>query len=565
VIRAATTRTKLLKFMANGVKDAKKRFDPRTGRFLTDDGGWSVTSQDIIWPLAALYTAKGRGRYSGDKSLLKLCARGGDALCDWMNPDGSFVFIKVDGSTWGDIYMCWTMYHWLEAYILLEPHLDPARRRRWAKYLRRTFGGVADRYRQAGFQVHNIPAWHAMGMILAAKVFNEPRWAEEGLGYIRQVAGHQHVDGYWPEGGGPTTIYNMVYVHAMGICHLLTGDRVALRALERAIAFHGHFTYPDGSGVETVDGRVKYHAGAGPMGLVGLSLTPDGRGLLELLLENIIKKGSKGGLNPHLATLWKYLQDGPAVAPLQKSANVVSTHPPGKWPRGLVRRKGPWFVCLSGYLTPKKERAGNSRSRWLMDRQQHVSLWHEDLGLLVGGGNSKFQPDRSTFAVWQGGHCRHEADSADLSKSAKSGDSITLRYGGQLCRLSVRVLNSRKVELAFSAPDIGDREVQAGFLLRFVSGWKLRTSRQPDPAEILPNQQVICRWPRKDRGARWFETDRYRVSVPTEACVYWPQYPFNPYAIDGAAPAASAVAHVGVQLKRGRSRAKFVIEVKPGG
>jgi hypothetical protein len=546
------------------VQNAKRSFDPKTGRFLAENGGWAVTRQDVIWPLAVLYTAEERGNSCrGRKDILKLCCRGGDALCDWMNPDGTFVFMKVDGSTWGDIYMCWTMYHWLEAYVLLEPHLDAARRRRWAKHLRRTFSGVADRYRRSGFRVHNIPAWHAVGMILAAKVFGQPRWAEEGARYLGQVADHQHPDGYWPEGGGPTTAYNMVYVHAMGLNYLLTGDRRALRALQRAAAFHGHFTYPDGSAVETVDGRVKYHEGAGSMGLVGLCLTPEGRGLLGLKLEKVLGRRRQGGLNVHLATLWKHLSEGAVVPPLQKQKSAVAVHPP-RGARGLVRRRGPWFVCLSGYLTPRGERAANSLNRWYMDRQQHVSLWHEALGLVVGGGNSKFQPDRSTFAVWSGGHCRHEADGARLSKGRESGDGIVLRYGRQECRLNVRIIGPQRAELTFSAPRVGRREVLAGFLLRVSAGGRIRTSRRPRPAKISPTEQVTASWPEGGRGPRWLEAGNLRVIVPAGAFLYWPQYPFNPYAIDGAAPAGDAAAHVGIALRRGRTRAKFVIEVGPG-
>jgi hypothetical protein len=229
-----------------------------------------------------------------------------------------------------------------------------------------------------------------------------------------------------------------------------------------------------------------------------------------------------------------------------------------------VRRRGPWFVCLSGYLTPRKERAANALNRWYMDRQQHLSLWHEDLGLVVGGGNSKFQPDRSTFAVWSGGHCRHEADSARLSKGAKSGDRIRLRYGRQACSLTVRAVSPRRAELTFSAPRVGDREVLAGFLLRVVPGRKMRTSRKPRPVKIVATEQVTRNWPEAERGPRWLEAGDLRVTMPPGAFLYWPQYPFHPYAIDGAAPAGDAAARIGVALRKGRTRAKFVIEVGSG-
>jgi len=74
-----TMRKQVLGLLAEGVEAAVESFDRRTGRFLADNGGWAVTRQDVIFPLALLYVTPGTVRH-GDRKILELCLRGGDAL-----------------------------------------------------------------------------------------------------------------------------------------------------------------------------------------------------------------------------------------------------------------------------------------------------------------------------------------------------------------------------------------------------------------------------------------------------------------------------------------------------
>ena len=560
-MRELKFKPRALACLARGVAAARRRFDPATGRFLEKDGGWAVTNQNVIYPLAAVCAADGSGRHGRDRAgLLRLAARGGDALCDWQNPDGSWEFVKVDGSRWGPFHMPWPLYYWLEAWALLGARLGAARRRRWAAGLRRGYAGVLGLYRK-GFHVHNIPAWHAMGLVRAGALLGEPRWVRAGTGFIGQVVREMHPDGYWPEGGGPTTAYNSLYVHALGLHHAFTGDRSVLAALRRSTAFHRLFTYPGGQAVETVDGRVQYHEHAGLCGLPGFCLFPEGRGLAGLLLEEALPGGRKGSLDPMLASAWQFAAEGPAEAPPQKRPVFVQVHPAGgRGGRALVRRRAPWFVCLSGYLTPAKERAGVALNRWIMDRQQHVSVWHDRLGLVLGGGNSRGQPERSSFAVWAGGTCRHVADSAELSAGRRGADAIELLYGPVRCRLEVRPLDARRLELRVSAKGPRGAEALAGLLVRPPAGAKLATSRRRTPEALDPRRSLERSWPETGRGG-WLRAGALTVRVPPGARLSWPQYPFNPYAIDGAAPKEQAAAHLRVKLVPGGATKRFVLEV----
>jgi hypothetical protein len=48
-------------------------------------------------------------------------------------------------------------------------------------------------------------------------------------------------------------------------------------------------------------------------------------------------------------------------------------------------------------------------SRWIQDRQNLVSLYHDKIGVILGGGNTKLQPLWSTFSVGDRAQFHHKA------------------------------------------------------------------------------------------------------------------------------------------------------------
>ena len=77
-----------------------------------------------------------------------------------------------------------------------------------------------------------------MSLFRAGQVFGREDWSEVGRRQVLFSTERQHPDGYWPEGHGPTTGYNLVYVHAVGLYYCFSGDRAVLPALRRAAHFH---------------------------------------------------------------------------------------------------------------------------------------------------------------------------------------------------------------------------------------------------------------------------------------------------------------------------------------
>ncbi|GIV78119.1 MAG: hypothetical protein KatS3mg050_2513 [Litorilinea sp.] len=549
-------RRQILRTLVEDVEMNLARFDPATGRFLTE-GGWAVTNQDIIYPLALLYrTQDPDNPYAQDGRILEYVLRGGDALRDFQYPDGQVEFVKVDGSTWGPIYMPWSMYHWLETYALLEEELDPDRRQRWAEGLTLAYDGITANL--ANGRVHNIPTWNAMASYRAGQIFGRPEWQEAGRRMMQRVVEAQTPQGYWREHHGPTTLYNTVYVHALGLYYFFAQDDTVLPALARATDFHIRYTYPDGRLMETIDGRVKYHDQVNVRGLSAFSLFPQGRRYARFLVENWLAQraahplphltynltaqgpkiaGGDFGLSPLVAPVLHHFADGPE-APIPQDQEHYHIHDPE---HAIIRRQDGWLYCLSGIVTPPVE------TRWGQDRQQFLSVWHQTAGLVIGGGNAKDQPEFSTFVVGEGvvgeGPDRLYLPTGATLQPGAEADGVVLAYGEHVCTLQVAIEDGQGMRLTLSGPEDAPAWGQLAFKLR--PGQPLQTGNGEN------RSVTAAAWSYTAGENDWIAHGPWRLELPAGATVRWPVHPFNPYAADGAGPLEEAAAIVTVPLDRG--------------
>ncbi len=473
----------ILKMLVEDVPRNLARFDPTSGRFLTE-GGWAVTNQDIVYPLALLYTTNHpENPYYRDQELLAVIGRAGDAWREFQYPDGQVEFIKIDDSTWGPIFMPWSMYHWVETYGLLRDELDPARRQRWEAGLTLAYDGITQQL--ASGRVHNIPTWNGMGSFRAGQLFGRTDWQEAGRRMIHLAVADQEPAGYWKEHGGPTTLYNLVYLHAIGLYYFFSQDESVLATLQRAVDFHIRYSYPDGRLVETIDGRVRYHEHVPHWAYSAFSLFPAGRSFVASLLANLLaeraahpeptityivtngqRKPSSAnfGLSVHLASALAHYQVG-ETAPIPQENGNYHIHDAGI---SLIRRQDGWFTCLSGFMVPPVE------TRWGLDRQAFASVWHAKTGLIIGGGNAKDQPDFSNFVVTTAdGTLRALPDTARLETTVTQ-DRTLLTYAGQECTLSVMPQSATRLVLQLTAPNPATTRAQLMFRLKV--GDTLRTA-----------------------------------------------------------------------------------------
>ena len=237
------------------VPDILRSQDPKTGHFGT--GIWISIDQNVLLPLATAWSYHdARNPYYHSAPLLNAIMVGGDALIDAQDKNGQFLFLKKDGSTWGQIYQPWIYTRWLRAFQMIRAAMPPERRARWEKALLLGYNGISKEERTA--TLHNIPTHHAMGLYFAGKIFDRPEWCAQSAEFLHRVVQIQNPDGYWSEHSGPLILYDKVYVEALGIYLAVSHDESVRAALRKASIYHAYFTYPDGTDVETIDERNPY-------------------------------------------------------------------------------------------------------------------------------------------------------------------------------------------------------------------------------------------------------------------------------------------------------------------
>ena len=493
--------------------------DPKTGHFGT--GIWISIDQNVLLPLATAWSYHdSRNPYYHSASVLDAIMLGGDALIDAQDKNGKFLFLKKDGSTWGQVYQPWIYTRWLRAFQMIRTAMPPQRRAHWEKAFLLGYSGISNEESKSTY--HNMAAHNAMGLYLAGKIFDRPEWCAQSAQFLLHVAQIQNSDGYWSEHSGPLILYDKVYVEALGLYLAFSHDESVRATLRKASIYHAYFTYPDGTDVETVDERNPYSREI-RVPNVGFTFSPEGRGYL---MREI---GQLHGPIPadDAASLLLWGEEGDAV-------DVPSGDFDYTLPRGGARvlRRGPWFVAISAFTAPLIQR------RWIQDRQNFVSVFHDGQGLIVGGGNTKLQPRWSNFtlgdtrllALKPGDEdpnflpppgLQHVPTAAHLLPNGQLG--VVLMYGQVRGDIALKIINDQRLEYTVS----GDPSLTAHFTILPHLGKSIATAAG-DKSTLSTSS---FEW----HPGAWFEHAGVRFLLPADVVARWPLLPHNPYTKDGHA------------------------------
>lgn len=504
------------------VPNALKGQDPGTGRFGSE--GWDVRRQEVMFALAVAWATKSDNNpYYHDPKLLDVVMLAGDALADDARQSGLMDYRKT-----GATPMPWTYSRWVRAYALIKDAMPPERREKWAETLEVAYSCVSENC--IGF-IQNIPAYQASGLYIAGQALDRPEWCAQARDFLYKVAKTQDPDGYWSEHDGPVVIYNTVYLDALGTYYAYSHDRGVIPYLKRAAIFHSNFTYPDGRPVETIDERNLYNENLN-FGNIGFCLTAEGRGYLANQLRLQKTYGMGPGID-NLAAFTLYGEEGPLIPTAAEAKNRTFVMKD----KAMIRRKGPWFICLSALCSPI------SGNRWIQDRQNMVSVYHDKCSLILGGGNCKLQPLWSNFTVgdisllkhapgdtnpdfFPKGPLQHVPTAASLKETDPIG--VNLEYGEEKCQVVVNPIDDNTLWIRVNATTATDRPVEGHITLRPVLSSPFRT-------ELTPARDLnACEFDLSSKQAgAYIEHNGWRLTLPEGARVIWPAIPHYPYYTDG--------------------------------
>ena len=500
--------------------------------------GWKHFGYSILAP-AVLYAKRdpANPRYH-DSKMLALAIRIGDLLAS-ENEKGKYT-PRLDSD--------WDTYTWLEAYRLLETELGQDRRERWKRAIlentapfapdaaeRMDFPWYASPY--IGTSPNHYSQWAEL-LYLAGRVFDKPDWVKLGSQILHRFAAtEQTPDGYWGEHSraGPTTGYDHLTLSAVAFYAEYSQDPLVMAALRRSTDFHMHFTYPDGTPVETINDRNRYW-GVSPWGQFAFTHFPDGRRYAEFLAGFFNPDKLAMDVLGRLSQDALYYHEGPsAPIPQDRERYVYQMSVPA-----AIRKTGSWVVCLSGIIATQAV-----NNQFYLDRQANLSVFHSKLGLIISGANSKRQPELATFREKLAGTTYHMPESSRLEMS-DARDRLSLAYNTFFSELYIEPPSERELKFRFVINGKGTPPEEAFLTLQLVfkAGEALETATGKkitlgnEPVELSP--EAIGGWIRH-RG--------WTLRVDPSARLVWPVHPFNPYANGPETSLEHAVGALSVPLR----------------
>jgi hypothetical protein len=533
--------------------------------------GWRLFPH-VILAAAVLYAKQDpANRQYHDPKMLALAIRIGDRMAS-DSEQGTF---EKRLNSDRDAYM------WLESYRLLERELGEERRKRWRRELERNLAELAaDSAARIDFPGYNSPfngtspnhlsLW-ASTIHLAGKMFQNKEWEKIGAAVMHRFAAlEQSPDGFWGEHEAtlPTPGYDYTTYTGVALYAEHSNDPAALEALRRGLDFHKYFTYPDGAPVDVLDDRNRYTIVPGwnvpgfstwlegapspggndesaSKGHFGFSRFPDGRRYAEFL-TSFFREGDVGYEDlGRLAQNALYYHRG-TTAPIPQDLPNYSRRL--SVPAG-IRKTGPWVVCLSGIISTQAV-----NNQFYLDRQGHVSVFHDKLGLIITGAGSKNQPELATFSEKLLGRFFHMPVSSRL-RMDEARDRLSLAYNTFFADLYVPPPTAKGLALRFVISGKGTpaEEPRLTLQLRLKAGETLETGA--GKSIVLGAEKIELS--AAELGG-WIRHHGWTLKVDPAARLVWPVYPFDPYANAPESGVDHAVGALSVPLRLTPQRGRYV-------
>jgi len=455
------------------------------------------------------------------------------------------------GRDWGRHVGEWLNYYALESLQLMEAHDVGGAELRQAlrvtieaavSHIAMTmisrFGGNEAREEAPITFPGNHATWHGLLVYRAGHYFERPEWVQFADDFFaRWILPTQLPDGVWPEGEGIVVDYSMVTAQAVSLYAEASDCDLARGSMARALGFFLAFQLPDGSSAVVVDGRMRHRPRPMLFFPPGFLRDPAGRtlcldrvrgGLQDLRSTEIADNGAQGlafyGAFVQALMTWDDMSDIPSVVA----------------PEGLPAARidvGPWTAMLGWQLTPEHT------SRFILESQNFVEVYHADSGYLVGTGNSKFTPRFSTLRRRSAG--RDYIPSTARCVRTSAAEIVALyELGADQVEVSlVHEGDGLVVRFHQLTPPC---DIEAGLMLGLGAGEQIDaggTSHVVAPTALIDHtfteEATVLRW-----GGRSFD-------VPAGSRLEYPIIPHNPYTQTGLPGERSYVARLSIPLGAG--------------
>ena len=526
--------------MEAGISKVEARFQDEPDadlNSLESTRGWRHFPYAILAP-AVLYAKKHpENKHYQDPKMLAMAIRIGDLLA---KEDEQGTFEPRGDSDWDTSL-------WLEAYRVLEDDLGEERRARWQKAIERNVALVwPDAEERLDFPWYNTPyigtspnhyAQYAGNLLMAGLTFGNKEWEELGTKILHRFSTvEQTPDGYWGEHSrqGPTTGYDYITLSQVALYWELTKDPAAMKAMRRSTDFHKYYTFPDGTPVDVINDRNR-HWSPSAWAQYAFSHFPDGRGYAEFLTSFFDPEALSMSDLGRLSQDALYYHEGPVSQPPIRQERFSHRM---RIPVG-IRKTGPWVVCLSGIVDTH-----SPNNRFYLERQGHMSIFHEKLGMIITGANSKRQPEIATFSEVFGDYEAHTPLSTRLQMN-DARDRLSLGFNTFWTDLLVPAPFEDEMSFRFVINGRGRpaQDLRINLQLALTPGEMLETGNGRkvtlggEPIELTP-----------DSLGGSIMHHGWTMQLDPAARLEWPFYPHNPYSDEPETDLKYAVGRLTIPL-----------------
>jgi hypothetical protein len=431
------------------------------------------------------------------------------------------------GMDWGRHIGEWLNYFLLRSLQLMESFgiADNELRHKVSNSVRGAVEQIAQRF-QTRFHDSTVrfpgnhATWHGLLIFEAGKYFEQKKWVDFSKYFFETyIVPTQRPDGVWPEGDGIVVNYSMVTAQAVSLYAESSSSNEALESMGRALGFFNFFSFPDGSSSVVCDCRMRYHAR--PMVFLppGFLRCESGRRLcLERIRGYIRSLGEEEISDNGAQGLAFYAASAHAIIDWDQPVDALTELPPDNVTAGRIAQGG-WTGFSSWQLTAEQS------SRFILDTQNFIELWHQDSGYLMGAGNSKYMPRFSTIRRTDKGRnyipdlaeCikRTEKEVVTVYSFDRDRIQVSLALVEDTCQIEFAVLERTSVAV-----------YEAGLMLPFKPGERVDLD---DVSTVVGPFKMIHHVFGKN-GFSWRNRTFY---VPESGVLDYPLVPHNPYTQHG--------------------------------
>jgi hypothetical protein len=211
--------------------------------------------------------------------------------------------------------------------------------------------------------------------------------------------------------------------------------------------------------------------------------------------------------------------------------------------------------------------------RWIQDRQNFVSLYHDDTSLILGGGNTKLQPLWSTFTVGDIKLLKHKPGDENPNFLPPPGLKHT-PSSAALMWTTTRSISTTAASRCSVAVDLNDAEAREGHL------HAARADHAPCRRACAAHPELKGKWAtasgrsgtlsddaidlKAGEAGEWFAHRGFRIGIPKDATIAWPALPHNPYVKDGKAEPREGRIIVTLTFSADVTRQEITVELDEG-